>query len=806
MNSIAHGLSNSEAILLQKTHGPNELPTQKRKSYLALAFKIIREPMILLLLSCLSLYFLMGEIEDSILLGASVVLVVALSLFQEAKSTRALEALRDLSSPRALVVRDNVEIRIAARDLVPSDIIILNEGDRVPADCRLLETTNFQIDESLLTGESLPVDKQKGSNAYSSTLVTSGYAIAEVTGTGSNTEVGKIGKTLFRGEEAQTKLQLEISKLIKIFGLLALFFSAGITIAYGLIRNDWAHGFLAGIAAALSLLPEEFPVIMTIFLALGAWRMSKINVLIRQPSATENLGAVSVLCVDKTGTLTLNQMTVKSFVPAKNTTEKELSYLSLLACRPMSSDPMEKAITHAYQKFDPNFQTSAMTLIKEYQLTPALLAMTNIWKFSDGTQAIVAKGAPEAIASLVSNLSKNEILTHAKELSSQGFRVLGVARAKSVVSLPKKQSEFQFDLAGFVALEDPVRKEALPAIARCKSAGIRVIMMTGDHPGTAQKIADEIGLTSSDVLTGTDIMELSDLELKAKLLKINIFARVIPEQKLRIVSLLKDEGHIVAMTGDGVNDAPSLKSADVGIAMGGRGTDVAREASDIVLLDDNFNSIILGIEQGRRIFHNIRRAMAYVFAVHVPIAGLSIVPILFGMPLALFPAHIVFLELIIDPSCTLVYESEPDDKTSMSKPPRDLTKPLFGLKDILLSSTEGIMVFAAVFGLYWYLLQSHFSAEQARAVTFVAFVFANLGLVLIHRTQIHELGSNIAFRWVIAFTFGALGICLTVPYFRKVFGFASITVAHLIIAFVVAVIGVLLSKFLTLALRRMRIN
>lgn len=795
MNTKFSGLTEAQVADQVQLHGFNEIPSQKRKSYLSLAFKIIQEPMILLLLACVAVYFFMGSLEDSILLLISVALVILISLYQESKSSRALEALKDLSSPRALVIRNSKELRISAREVVPGDLLVLNEGDRIPADARVLEATNLQVNESLLTGESATIEKKIGDPVFSSTLVTSGFALAEVTQIGIATEVGKIGKSLFQVQETTTRLQNEIAKLIRTFGILAVCFSLLIVLAYGFSRGNWPEGFLAGLSTALALLPEEFPVILTIFLALGAWRMSRINVLIRNSSATENLGSTTVLCVDKTGTLTLNKMTVQKLLSSVNSDDEEVLRFAELASRPNSIDPMEVAIrnrqTNRVEKFK---------IEKEFGLTPALPAMTNVILTSNNQRLAASKGAPEAIARLCQAQDRLVIIEQARLLTNEGYRVLAVAKSDFLATVPSEHSQLQMKYLGLIGFEDPVRPQAAQAVAECKRAGIRIIMMTGDHPNTAAKVAAKIGIPTEHILTGQNLIEISDLELIEKLKHANIFARMVPEQKLRVVNLLKENGEVVAMTGDGVNDGPSLRSADIGIAMGNKGTDVAREASDIVLLDDNFASIVAGIRQGRRIFHNIQKAMAYVFAIHVPIAGLAIFPVLFGLPVAFFPAHIVFIELIIDPSCTLIYESEPEEENEMNRPPRNLNIPLFGLRSIASSSAEGLLIFIAIVGLYFWSLQK-WETEVARSMAFVGFVICNLGLILVHRGRLSQLRENTAFRWVAALALGALSLSLTVPYLKRVFNFGSITAIQFFIVMMVALASILLTKLVKTLLR-----
>lgn len=793
------GLTELQVEQILRTVGYNELPSAKPRSWLSFLLSAVREPMILLLLSCSTIYFLLGEPQDAAILLLSVLAVVAIAFYQEAKSGRALEALRDLTSPRARVIRDGHPKRIAGREVVPGDLLIVSEGDRIAADCRLLEASNLQTDESLLTGESAPVEKRVGPGPasenclFASTLVTRGGGTATVTQTGPNTETGKIGKSLEQAPEAQTRLQTDMAKAVHVFGIVGAVFCVLVTGAYVLTYENWPRALLAGLAAAMALLPEEFPVILTVFLALGAWRLSKKNVLVRQPPATENLGAVTALCVDKTGTLTTNQMEVSQL---RSLTERwdfaahvssrlpdvpqEVIEYAALASHIDPFDPMEKAIRRMQSKIrsDLRHGDSDESLAQEYPLSPRLMAMTRAWRNSSTAHfRIAAKGAPEAVLRLCRATSSQTAgaLAQVNAMSASGLRVIAVAKAEfSGSTLPTSQDGFDFHLLGFIGLNDPVRPEVPAAIAECHSAGIRVIMMTGDYPGTAGHIARIAGLLLPErILTGDDIEKMNDLELHRNIQRTNVFARMVPNQKLRVVNALKSAGEVVAMTGDGVNDAPSLKWADVGIAMGQRGTDVAREAADLVLLDDCFTSIVTAIRIGRKIFENIQHAIGYVFAIHVPIAGMAVLPVIFGMPTALFPAHIVFMELIIDPTCSLIFESVPPDADTMQRPPRKIVERVFSQRDFFRSSIQGAAALVAIFGAYALSLHLGFSQEAARTLAFSTFVFSNLGLIVVNHPQVLRL-TNRPFLLVAGIAIAALAATVYIPFFRSIFRFSVI--------------------------------
>ena len=808
-SSAPGGLSSADVAARRASDGPNELPASKLRGIWAIAWDVLREPMFLLLLACGALYLLLGDVEEAIMLLGFVFVVMGITLYQERKTERALEALRDLSSPRALVIRDGAQLRIPGRDVVRDDIILLSEGDRVPADALLLTGMNLSVDESLLTGESVPVRKNAavaipaavappGGDGlpfvFSGTLVVKGQGIARVLSTGSRTEIGRIGKALQTLETEETRLQKQTGKVVRNFAAVGLTLCALVVVVYGLTRGDWLHGLLAGITLAMATLPEEFPVVLTIFLALGAWRISQHRVLTRRVPAVEALGAATVLCTDKTGTLTLNHMTVTRL--AAGTVGHEVTRdqvalpddlhalveYSLLASPSDPFDPMERAMKELGERTLAHTEHlhADWTLIREYPLSEELLAMSRVWRSPDGRNFVIAaKGAPEAIADLCHFTAEQNALleTRIAAMAGDGLRVIGVARAEFTLSdLPPEQHAFHFAFLGLLGLTDPVRPEVAAAVAECAGAGIRVIMITGDYPGTAQNIARQIGLPAPDqVMTGAELARLDDAELQRRIRTTSIFARAVPEQKLRLVKALKANGEVVAMTGDGVNDAPALKAAHIGIAMGGRGTDVARESAALVLLDDDFSSIVQAVKMGRRIYENLKKAMAFIVSVHIPIAGMSLLPVMFGWPLLLLPVHIVFLELIIDPACSVVFEMEKEDPGVMRQPPRPLAEPLFAARTLWMCLAQGVTVLGLVLGVfYWtHFHLGHIEAD-ARALSFATLIVANLGLIFANRSWSRTLLAtlrvpNTALWWVTGLSLAALVALLYVPFLNRLF-------------------------------------
>ncbi|MFA6169751.1 MAG: cation-translocating P-type ATPase [Candidatus Margulisiibacteriota bacterium] len=814
------GLLEKEAEEKLKKYGYNELPSQKQRNFLQILWNVVREPMLMLLLGSGLIYIILGELKDALMLLTFVFVVIGITFYQERKTERALEALRHLSSPRALVIRDGSQKRIPGRAVVIDDIIVLREGDRVPADAYVIFNSNLMLDESLLTGESLSVaksewdgvsrSKQPGGEGlpfvYSGTMIVQGHGLGKVFATGAKTEIGKIGKALESIREESTLLQKETAGIIKTFALAGLVLCAVVVVVYGLTRGSWINGFLAGLTLSMAMLPEEFSVVLLIFLTLGAWRLSKRQVLTRQMPAIETLGAATVLCVDKTGTLTHNKMTLSSlFTEGENCETKGLNRLderfhdllefSVLASQKDPFDPIEKEIKARGVGWLTGTEHLHHTwkLIREYPLSKQLLALSHVWESPDKQSYVIAtKGAPEAIADLChfSDAQKEELAKTVTGLADKGLRLLAVAKASfHQTSLPDGQHDFDFKYIGLIGFADPVRETVPPAVKECYAAGLRVIIITGDYPGTAKYIAKQIGLANPDqVITGPELMTMDRLELQARIKTVNIFARVAPEQKFNIVNALKSNNEVVAMTGDGVNDAPALKSAHIGVAMGERGTDVARESADIVLLNDDFSSIVSAVRMGRRIYDNLKKAVAYIFAVHVPIAGMSLFPILFQLPIVLLPAHIAFMELIIDPACSTVFEAEPEEDKIMQRPPRKLSDRLFDRNALVISLLQGLSVLAVVMIVFLLALYLGKSENEARSLTFTTMVFANLMLILTNLSWTQNIiyvirKKNSALWWVIAGTLVALFLVLYLPFLRELFHFEVLHLNDLVISF-----------------------
>ncbi|WP_370677240.1 cation-translocating P-type ATPase [Pleomorphomonas sp. PLEO] len=808
------GLTEDEAARRSAAEGFNELPRAERRTPLRIIVEVLREPMLALLLVGGGVYLLLGDTTEALVLLAFATLSVAITVVQESRTERVLEALRDLTSPRALVIRGGERRRIAGREVVRGDVLVLVEGDRVPADAILLQSHDLETDESLLTGESVPVAKvateaaaggevprpggEAVAHVFSGSLVVRGSALAEVTAIGVKSEIGKIGESLQSVETEAPRLQAQTGRLVRAFAMVGGGVTVLVVVLYGTLRGGWLDGLLAGIAVGMSMLPEEFPVVLTVFMAMGAWRISQARVLTRRAAAIETLGSATVLCTDKTGTLTENRMSIAQLRLPDGTTAaagpdlsqafRALVDVGVLASAEAPTDPMEKAFHDLGRTQTAASPPLPSHLVREYGLRPDLLAMTNVWagEQEGGAALAAAKGAPEAIARLChfDEGALTALKGEVDALAARGLRVLGVARASASEPWPEDQSGFSFEFLGLVGLADGLRASVPAAVAECRSAGISVVMITGDYPATARAIAAAAGIDTADVVSGGDLEQLDDAALAARVKTATVFARTMPEQKLRIVNAFKADGAVVAMTGDGVNDAPSLKAAHIGIAMGGRGTDVAREAASMVLLDDDFGSIVKAVRLGRRIYDNLVKAMGFILAVHVPIAGLALLPLLFGLPILFGPMHIAFLEMVIDPVCSLVFEAETEEDDVMARPPRDPAEPLFSRTMVIWGVFQGVVGFGLVAAIYLIALWRDTPVDEVRALTFFSLVFVIIGLILVDRSFSSSVvmavrRPNRTLVVVLVGVTAMLGLTLGWPVARELFRFGPLHASDL---------------------------
>lgn len=823
--SLTQGLSDAEAARRLHVHGPNEVLDHEQRSLLRTLRGVLAEPMFLMLLVAAGIYLVLGDLGEGLLLAFFAVVSVALVVFQERRSEHALDALRVLSSPQARVVRSGRVVRIPSRELVPGDIFWVAEGERVAADGVVRDTVALRVDESLLTGESVPVGKRvltpsaspgdrddDSECVYASTLVVAGRALVEAVATGSDTRVGGIGRSLATIETAPTPLERHLRRLVRVFGVLAAMVCTVIVVTYGWLRGDWMQGLLSALAIGMAMLPEEFPMALAVFLSLGAWRLAKIQVLARRPAVIEALGSATVLCVDKTGTLTENRMRLSWLVtddaevqmpPGINPPPSVLLLLefAVLASRPESADPMDRAVLSlgstmltGSDALHPDW-----TLTREFPLSAELLAMSLAWTDGAGQLHIAAKGAPEAIAELchLDPIRKQTLLGRVKALADRGLRVLAVARGAAPngvdVGSPR---DFAFELLGLAAFHDPLRASVPAVVAQAREAGIAVAMITGDHSATAVAIGREAGIdTEAGVLTGAAIEAMSEVALAEAVRHVRVFARVMPAQKLKLVLALRRNGETVAMTGDGVNDAPALKAAHVGIAMGVRGTDVAREAAGLVLLDEDFGRIVGGIRMGRRIFDNLRKVMTYITAIHVPLAGLALLPLLIGLPPLMLPVHVVLTEMVIDPVCSLAFEGAAEAPGLMQRPPRRTDDGLVGWSMLWQGLTQGGWLLAATLAIYFVALDLGRAVDVARTLAVVGLTLGNLmlvgGNVCLGIGLKALVGAHARAYWTVAGIAGAtLATAMWEPGMRQLLHFALPTATDLALSLATVALAV----------------
>ena len=830
------GLSSGEAARRLAQHGPNEIGDREHHGIGQTLKAIATEPMFALLLAAAAIYLVIGDLGEGLLLAFFALVTVGLVLLQECRSERALDALRELAVPHVRAIRDGALRRIPACELVPGDAFRIGEGERVAADAVLRDASALAVDESLLTGESVPVrkvaaprDPAVGSapsvpggddtpHVYAGTLVVAGHGIAEAVRTGRATHVGGIGASLAGIDRSPTPLEGQLGRLVRAFGIAAVVVCGLLVAWYGTARGDWVQGVLAGVALAMAMLPEEFPMALAVILALGAWRLAHIRVLARRPAVIEALGAATVLCVDKTGTLTENRMRLRRLtsehadvdLAREDVVPEALHRLleaAMLASNRTGVDPMDRAIVEcgdAALAGTEHLHRDWM-LQREYPLTPQLLAMSHAWGDEQVVRHHAAKGAPEAVAELcrLDPAARTRLLERVDVLARDGLRVLAVAAADAPGAAPvPRQQDAAFRLLGLLGFEDPVRPSVPAAVAEARGAGVRVVMITGDHVATALAIARQAGLdTQAGALTGATIECLDDAALSEAVRRVRVCARVLPEQKLRLVRALRANGEIVAMTGDGVNDAPALKAAHIGIAMGGRGTDVAREASSLVLLDDDFGRIVASVRMGRRIYDNLRKVMTYITAIHVPIAGLALLPLAFGWPPLMLPVHVVLTEMVIDPICSLAFEGVPEDPRIMQRPPRRADETLVGWPMVWRGLLQGAVLLAVVLAIDGIVLRRE-GEDAARALSFVALTAGNLMLVWVNAAT--GVGARAlwdrsfaAFWGVAALATAVIAAALAFPALRRLLHFGPVSTEGLVAAVAAVTVGVSLASALT---------
>lgn len=784
-------------------HGANTLYLRPKRQFWRILFEVLREPIFLLLVLGCGLYFAIGDTTEAWLMVACICFVIAIEIIQEYRSEKALEALRQYAQPKVQVRRNGQEISIATEDLVVGDLMALAEGERIAADAIIAQQHDLTVDESVLTGESLPVNKtiQEGENhLYQGTVVATGMGFAQVIAVGAQTEFGKLGKSIEAIESEPTPLQLQIDRFVRqmmFAGLIAFLLVFAINYYYvGAI----IAALLFSLAFALALIPTEIPVAFTSFMALGAYRMTRQNILVKQPKTVESLGSATVICLDKTGTITENRMSVvevRDFSPAKRCLE-----YAMWASEPHPFDAMEVTIHQAYQTAASVDLRPEFSLIHEYPLGGVPPMMTHIQQNDAGERIVATKGAVERILLVCHDLDydeRTEILKETHALASKGYRILGVASAEwDAAEFPEDQDAFPWKFAGLLALYDPPKPNIQGVFERFYQAGIRVKMITGDYPETALNIARQSGLQHNDtVLTGVQVMHMSEGELQRLVTSTNVFARMFPDAKLRVVEALKANGEVVAMSGDGVNDGPALKAAQIGVAMGKRGTEIAKGAASMVLLDDNLDHMVTAVEMGRKIYNNLRKAIRYVISIHVPIILVVVLPLLFGWTYLhmLAPIHVIFMEFIMDPTCAVAYENEPSEPDLLQKPPRSANAPLFTGKELGFSILQGLVITAGIMGLYLYAVAQGASEEKTRAFVFATLMLSNIFLTLANRSFEHTIARTLFYKnrmipIILSISTAILAAILFVPWLNGLFKIEPLNWQELGLCLITAMVSV----------------
>ncbi|MFV8340325.1 cation-translocating P-type ATPase [Flavobacterium sp. LB3P21] len=810
------GLSNDEVLQSRTKNGVNSIVNQDNNNFFTSLIEMVKEPMFLLLLTATSIYFITGDFGNGIFMAVAIILVSTISLYQESKSRNAIEALKKLSQPKSKVIRNSEIIEIPSEEIVLGDFIQTEEGTFIPADATIIKSNDFSINESVLTGESLAVLKNETSEnnqVYLGTIVTSGLAICEVTAIGNQTQLGKIGKSLETIIEEKTPLQIQIGNFVKKMSFVGLAIFGVVWIINYYNSKDVLDSLLKALTLAMSIIPEEIPVAFTTFMALGSWRLMNMGIIVKQTKTVETLGSATVICTDKTGTITENKMSLAQWYtfssneisnPKKhlNNDELEVVTLSMWASEPIPFDAMEIALHEAYSKLDIPDERPNFKLIHEYPLYGKPPMMTHVFENQNGTRIIATKGAPEALIAC-SNLSEKEtqqILTAMTTMAKEGFRVLGVGVAQfSGTDYPKTQQEFAFDFKGLVAFYDPPKANIKAVFETFYKAGIQIKIVTGDNAATTATIAKQIGFRNVEkTLNGDELMAMDDATLREKVMKTSIFTRMFPEAKLKIIKALKDNNQIVAMTGDGVNDGPALKSAHIGIAMGKKGTEIAKQAANLILIEDDFSKMIDAIAMGRKIYNNLKKAIQYIISIHIPIIMIVFIPLALGWiyPNIFSPVHVIFLEIIMGPTCSIIYENEPMERNLMLLEPRPFTTTFFKLKEITISIIQGLAITLGLLFVYQYCVTENCSESVTRTVVFLTLIASNIFLTLTNRSFYYSIFTTLRYKnnlvpMIIGASILITILLLFVPLFAHFFEFERVTGFQICLSILVGFVSVL---------------
>ena len=810
------GLSNEEVTSSRTKNGTNSLEHQEKNHFLMSLLEMVKEPMFLLLVAAASIYYISGDYGDGIFMTVAIFLVAAISLFQEARSRNAIDALKKLSQPKSKVIRNNEVIEIPSEEIVLGDFIQIEEGTFIPADSTIIQSNDFSVNEAILTGESLSVFKNEASEikqVFQGTIVATGMAICEVTAIGNQTSLGKIGKSLEEIQEEKTPLQIQINNFVKKMSIIGLLIFGIVWALNYYHSNSILDSLLKALTIAMSVIPEEIPVAFASFMALGAWRLMKMGIITKQTKTVETLGSATVICTDKTGTITENKMSLAQLYVFKSDAivetkeklnpeaEEVLSY-AMWSSEPIPFDAMEIAIHEAYTKLESVDERPNFKLVHEYPLGGKPPMMTHIFEDSKGKKVIAAKGAPEAIiaVSQLSESEKKQILVAIEKMANEGYRVLGVGVAEfSETNYPKTQQEFKFSFKGLVAFYDPPKANIQEVFETFYKAGIQLKIVTGDNAQTTSTIAKQVGFKDADkVLNGDELMEMDEATLKVKVMETAIFTRMFPEAKLKIIQALKDNNQIVAMTGDGVNDGPALKSAHIGIAMGKKGTEIAKQAANLILIDDDFAKMTDAIAMGRKIYVNLKKAIQYIISIHIPIILVVFIPLALGWiyPNIFTPVHIIFLEIIMGPTCSIIYENEPMERNLMLEKPRPLTNTFFNLKEITISIIQGLVITLGLLFMYQYCIQEGFSETYTRTSIFLTLIASNIFLTLENRSFYYSIFTTIRYKnnlvlIIIGLTMALTSLLLFVPVFSKFFLFEMVDYEQIGLSILIAFVSVM---------------
>lgn len=815
-NHSLQGLSTEEALLSREKNGRNSLDHQDKNYFLTSLIEMFKEPMFLLLLLATSIYFITGKYADGIFMTLAIVLVSTISLYQESRSRNAIELLKKLSQPKSKVIRNGEIIEIPSEEIVLGDYIQTEEGTFIPADGIIIQSNDFSVNESILTGESLAVfksNKPENNPVFQGTIVTSGLAICKVTAIGNQTQLGKIGKSLESISEEKTPLQLQIGNFVKKMSTVGLVIFSIVWAINFYNSREFLDSLLKALTLAMSIIPEEIPVAFTTFMALGAWRLMKMGIIVKQTKTVETLGSATVICADKTGTITQNKMSLaqlylfssNEIVNPKeqfNAEGQELLTISMWASEPIPFDGMEIALHEAYSELDINDDRPDFKLIHEYPLGGNPPMMTHIFENKKGTKIIAAKGAPEAIIAH-SNLSKKEIQqinTAIESMSKKGFRVLGVGISQfSGNYYPKTQQEFTFAFKGLVAFYDPPKENIKVVFDTFYNAGIQVKIVTGDNATTTSTIARQVGFKNPEnTLNGDELMKMDEATLKEKVMRTTIFTRMFPEAKLKIIQALKANNQIVAMTGDGVNDGPALKSAHIGIAMGKKGTEIAKQAANLILIEDDLAKMTDAIAMGRKIYLNLKKAIQYIISIHIPIIMVVFIPLALGWiyPNIFSPVHIIFLEIIMGPTCSIIYENEPMESNLMLQKPRPFTNTFFNLKEITISIFQGLAITLGLLFVYQYCVVENCTESVTRTVVFLTLIASNIFLTLANRSFYYSIFTTIRYKnnlvlIIIGITILITSLLLFIPVFSHFFMFETVSTVQIGMSVLVGFVSVM---------------